>query len=184
MNTSAPTQHSWFALRVRPKMERIASLTLSGKNYEIFLPLYRLRRTWSDRSKVLDAPLFPGYLFCFLNPKERLMPVLTTPGVISIVSAGHEPLPIPAADLDAVKAIIQSGLPAQPWPLLTAGTTVFIEKGPLAGVEGIALDVDRRHRLIVSVPLLQRSIAVEIERHWVRPVTGVPCRRSIAHQTA
>jgi len=184
MNTS-PQQHpSWFALRIRPKFERLASMTLAGKDYETFLPLYRSRRQWSDRSKVLDVPLFPGYLFCRFNPNDRLMPILTTPGVIAIVSAGHEPVPIPDCEVEAVRTISESGLPAQPWPLLTVGSTVLIHKGPLAGVEGITLDVDRRHRLIVSVPLLQRSIAVEIERHWVRPVTAIPNRISVVCQTA
>jgi transcriptional antiterminator NusG len=106
------------------------------------------------------------------------MPILTTPGVIAIVSAGREPVPIPETELEAIGTIIQSGLPAEPWPMLTVGSIVLIDKGPLAGIQGITLEVNRRHRLIVSSPLLQRSVAVEIERQWVRPVVQPVATRS------
>jgi len=161
---------AWYALRIRSKLERTASIALVGKNYETFLPLYRSRREWSDRTKSLDLPLFPGYLFCRFDPNERLLPILTTPGVIAIVGAGHDPVAIPDPEIEAIQAIIRSGLCAQPWPSLAVGSKVLIEKGPLAGLEGVTLDVNKRHRLIVSIPMLQRSIAVEIERQWVRPV--------------
>ncbi|MCU1326051.1 MAG: transcriptional activator RfaH [Bryobacterales bacterium] len=170
MNTRPQQDLAWFALRIRPKFARVASQALSGKDYETFLPVYSSCRQWSDRRKLVDLPLFPGYLFCRFNPRDRLMPILTTPGVIAIVSAGHDPVSIPDGEVEAIKTIIQSGLPAEPWPLLTVGSIVLIDKGPLSGIEGITLDVNRGHRLIVSIPLLQRSIAVEIERHWVRPV--------------
>ncbi len=149
----------------------MASATLRGKGFEEFLPLYRSRRRWSDRVKELDLPLFPGYLFCRFDVQDRLLPILTTPGVISIVGAGKTPVAVSAEEIAAVQAIVRSGLPAQPWPCLAVGSTVFIERGPLAGIEGIALNVDKAYRLVVSVPLLQRAVAVEIERDWVRPVS-------------
>src|ERR1017187_8791000 len=137
--------------------EDLASASLLGKGYEEFLPLYRSRRRWSDRIKELDLPLFPGYLFCRFDADNRL-PILTTPVAVSDEEIG------------AVQAIIRSGLPAQPWPCLTVGSRIFIERGPLAGVEGIALNVEKKYRLVVSVPLLQRSVAVEIAREWARPI--------------
>jgi transcription antitermination factor NusG len=163
------SNHSWYALQVRSNFENLASATLRGKGYEEFLPLYRSRRRWSDRIKELDLPLFPGYLFCRFDADNRL-PILTTPGVIAIVGAGKTPVAVSDEEIGAVQAIIRSGLPAQPWPCLTVGSRIFIERGPLAGVEGIALNVEKKYRLVVSVPLLQRSVAVEIAREWARPI--------------
>jgi transcription antitermination factor NusG len=161
---------SWYAIRVQSKFEHVASATLRGKGYEEFLPLYRSRRRWSDRVKELDLPLFPGYLFCRFNVQDRLLPILTTPGVMNIIGAGKTPVPVSGEEIAAVQAVVRSGLAAQPWPLLTVGSRVFIERGPLAGLEGIALAVDKTYKLVVSVPLLQRAVAVEIEREWVRPI--------------
>jgi transcription antitermination factor NusG len=160
----------WYAIRVQSKYEQLVAGSLRGKGYEEYLPLYRSRRRWSDRVKEIDLPLFPGYLFCRFDVNDRLMPILTTPGVISIVGAGKSPIAISNQEIAAVQAIIRSGLPTQPWPGLTVGSRVFIQEGPLAGIEGICLNVDKVFKLIVSIPLLQRSVAVEIERDWVRPV--------------
>jgi len=161
---------SWYGIHVRSKFERVVSETLSGKGYEQFLPLCRTTRAWSDRSKELEVPLFPGYLFCRMDVHDRLLPILTTPGVISIVGAGKVPVSIPDSEIDAIKTVIGSGLPAQPWPQLVAGSKVIIQKGPLSGLEGVALEVNNRQRLIVSISILQRSVAVKIDPGWARPV--------------
>ena len=165
----------WYAVRVQSKFESIAAAAFRGKGYEEFLPLYRAKRRWSDRVKELDLPLFAGYLFCRFDVNKRL-PILTTPGVVSIVGAGRMPVAVSDDEIAAVKAIVRSGLPAMPWPCLAVGAHIVIERGPLAGLEGIALDVDRKHRLVVSVSLLQRSVAVEIDRAWARPISpGAGC---------
>jgi transcription antitermination factor NusG len=172
----------WYALRVKSKFENLASATLRGKGYQEFLPLYRSKRRWSDRVKQVDVPLFPGYLFCHFDA-SRLLPILTTPGVVSIVGAGKTPIPVTEGEIADIQSVVRSGLPAMPWPGLTAGSRILIEAGPLAGMEGIALDVDRKYRLLVSVPLLQRSVAVEIDREWVRPLPSrVPCQIPPADQ--
>ena len=160
----------WYAIQVRSKLTSVASATLRGKGYEEFLPLYRLRRSWSDRIKELELPLFPGYLFCRFNPNDRLVPVLTTPGVIRIVSAGKTPIPVAESEIEAVRRILSSGLAAQPWPFLDVGSRICIGQGPLSGLEGIITNTDRIHRLVVSVTLMQRSVAVEIDREWAFPV--------------
>lgn len=160
---------SWFALRIQSRLATIASSTLAGKGYEEFLPTYRTQRRWSDRVKQVDVPLFTGYLFCRFDPTDRQVPVLGTPGVISIVGAGKTPIAIPEAEIAAVRSIVRSGLAAQPWPYLRLGSPVYIERGPLAGLEGIVTSTDKICRLVVSVSLLQRSVAVEIDRDWVRP---------------
>jgi transcription antitermination factor NusG len=147
----------------------VASATLRGKGYEEFLPMYRSSRQWCDRIKKLDLQLFPGYLFCRFDVHHQL-PILTTPGVISIVGAGKTPIPVDDDEIEAIKAILRSGLAVQPWPLLQVGSKVYIERGPLAGVEGIITNTEKVYRLVVSVSLLQRSVAVEIDREWARPI--------------
>jgi transcription antitermination factor NusG len=168
---SQPDNLSWYAIQVRSKLGSVASATLRGKGYEEFLPLYRSRRRWSDRIKELDLPLFPGYLFCRFDVSDRLMPILTTPGVIGIIGAGKTPVSVDDEEIEAVRAILRSGLAARPWPFLRVGSKVYMEAGPLVGVEGIITNTDKVYRLIVSVRLLQRSVAVEIDRAWARPIS-------------
>ena len=175
--TTAPTvaeplrnNHPWYAIRVQSKFENLASTALRGKGYEEFLPLYRSRRRWSDRVKELDLPLFPGYLFCRFDVHDRLLPILTTSGVIAIVGAGKTPIPIADEEIATIRAVLGSGLAAQPCPFLNVGAGVYIERGPLAGIEGIVTNLNKKYRLVISVTLLQRSVAVEIDREWARPI--------------
>jgi transcription antitermination factor NusG len=174
-----PDQLSWYALQIRSKMGSVASATLRGKGYDEFLPLYRSPRRWSDRTKELELPLFPGYLFCRFDVSDRLMPILTTPGVIGIVGAGKTPVSVDDEEIEAIRLILRSGFVAQPWPFLGAGSKVYIEGGPLAGVEGIVINTDKVYRLVVSVNLLQRSVAVEIDRAWARPIADGTGSRSV-----
>jgi transcription antitermination factor NusG len=167
-----PERSEWYALQVQSRLANVASATLRGKGYEEYLPVYRSRRRWSDRVKEVELPLFPGYLFCRLDPRDRLLPILTTPGVIGIVGAGKMPLPVADEEIEAVRSILGSGLAAQPWPFLRAGTRVQIQHGPLRGLEGVITSTDKVNRLIVSVTLLQRSVAVEIDCDWARPISS------------
>lgn len=169
--------HSWYAIHVQSKFEKSVSRALRGKGYEEWLPLYRARRQRCDRVAEFDFPLFPGYLFCRFDVHDRLLPILTTPGVLMIVSAGKTPIPISCEEIVMIQSVIRSGLPAQPWPFLSAGSKVLIERGPLAGVEGIVMSLEKESWLVVSIPLLQRAIAVKLERHCVRPIQNVVGQR-------
>jgi transcription antitermination factor NusG len=164
-----PDHLPWYAVQVQSRRTSLAFDTLCGKGYETYLPLYRSERRWSDRVKKLDLPLFPGYLFSRFDVLHRL-PVLTTPGVTGIVGAGKTPLPVEDEEIEAVRVVLRSGMKAQPWPFLGVGSRVYLETGPLAGVEGIIVNTDKVYRLVVSVSLLQRSVACEIEREWARPI--------------
>jgi transcription antitermination factor NusG len=99
---------------------------------------------------------------------ERRMPILTTPGVRRIVSFGNTPVPVPESEIEAVRRFIQSKLKIHPWPFLEIGQTVKIEKGPLAGVEGILQEFRGNYRVVVSISLLQRSIAAEMDGTWIK----------------
>jgi transcription antitermination factor NusG len=140
-----------------------------GRGFQEFLPFYRCRQRWSDRQQEVDFPLFPGYLFCRMNPQNRL-PLLTIPGVVHIVGIGKTPVPVDDGEILAIQAAVQSGLTAEPWPFLQVGDRVRVETGPLTGLEGILVRADKQHRIVLSVTLLRRSVAVTIERDCVRPL--------------
>jgi len=161
----------WFALQVRSRYEKNVASFLDGKGYEWFLPTYRSRRRWSDRIKDVELPLFPGYLFCRFNPQDRL-PILKTPGMISIVGTAKIPTAVDEAEIVALRTLVASGVPRQPWPYLQVGQRVRIEQGALCGLEGILLQHKGHDRVILSVTLLQRSVAAEIDRTWVIPIAS------------
>jgi len=179
----APTavSYPWFALQTRCRYESFVAKQLAHKGYEILLPLYECRRRWSDRIKELELPLFPGYVFCRFNPLVRL-PILMTPGVIQVVGIGRSPVPVDDAEIAAIQTAVQSGLPRQPWPFLQIGQRVRVECGPLCGLEGILVDFKGRHRLVLSMTLLQRSVAVENHRRsdYQKPWDSIDNLKSLA----
>lgn len=171
---------AWFAVQVRPGHERVVAATLRHKGYQEFLPLGRVRRRWSDRIKQLEVPLFPGYLFC----RFKLLvggPVITTPGVIRIVGAGRNPVAVSDEEIESVRRIVEAGVPAEPWPFIRVGQVVRVDSGPLRGLVGIVLRVKNDRRLVVSVSLLQRSVAVELADASVTPAKGDAVPANLTH---
>ncbi len=162
------THPAWYAVSVRSNFERIVAHSLSAKGYEIFFPSYVATRRWSDRTRSLERPLFPGYLFCRMQ-LDRRVPLLNTGGVAAILGVGRCPLPLSDSEIQAIQRIVESGLPAEPCPFLQAGQRVRIRCGPLAGIEGIVAGARNRTRLVVSVEMLRRSVTVEIEQAWAEP---------------
>lgn len=142
---------------------------LRSKGYEEFLPTYRSRRRWADRIKEIDKPLFSGYVFCRMDIQARL-PILMTPGVVSIVGIGKVSIPIPTEEIEAVRAIANSSLLAAPWPFLHVGQKVRLTRGPLVDVEGNLIKLRNQWRVVVSIMFLQRSVAVEVDANWVEPL--------------
>ncbi len=159
----------WYALWVRSRCENSVASHLRTWGYGCFLPKYKCKRRWSDRIKEIELPLFAGYVFCQFNPLIRL-PILTVPGVVQVVGVGKNPEPIDETEISAIQAAIKSGLPRQPWPFPEIGQRVTIEHGPLCGAEGVMLGSRGHQRLVLSVTLLQRSVAVEVDEAWVRPI--------------
>jgi len=170
-------RYPWFALQVRTRHEIGVSDHLKGKGYEWFLPLYKSRRRWSDRVKEVDAPLFPGYLFCRFNPNDRL-PILKTPGVTQIVGYNHVPIPVDEQEIAAIRRLVASGVPNFPCAYLEVGSKVRIDAGALRGIEGILMDVKGKKRLVLSISLLQRSVAVEIDSNAVSVVHALQSARA------
>ncbi len=172
---------AWYAVSVRSNFERVVAQSLRLKDYEIFLPSYLSKRRWSDRTKVVESALFPGYLFCRMDLAQRV-PLLDTPGVASIVGVGRCAMAVSESEIAAIRQIVESGLPVAPAPYLKAGQLVRIGQGPLAGLQGLVLGNKNESRLIVSVDMLQRSVTVEIESHWAEP--GTPVYASGRERTA
>jgi len=166
----------WYALQVRTRWESSTAVLLTGKGYETLLPSYRTKRSWSGRQKEVNAPLFPGYVFCRFDAQQRL-PVLVTPGVIAVVGRGKVPVPVDDGEIASIQTVVASGLGAEPWPFLELGQKVRIECDPLQGLEGILINFKGNQRIVISVSLLRRSVALEIDRSSVRP-TG-PSRATI-----
>ena len=156
----------WFAVRVKSNFERAVASAARGKAFEEFVPFWQTRRRWSDRDKSIDVPLFPGYIFCRFQRDHRL-PLLMIPGVLHIVGIGKIPVPIDDTEIAAIQTAVQSGLPFEPRPYLELGERVVVQRGPLAGVEGILVEQRKNYRLVVSITLLKRSVAVGIESDWV-----------------
>ena len=167
----AGTRPFWYAVRVRSRWEKLVASALRGKEYEEFLPTYVKRSRWSDRVKEIELPLFPGYVFCRANLCGR-PPLVTTPGVIGLLSFGSSLALISDREIEDIRIVVRSGLPAAPWPFLHEGQRVRIDCGALSGLEGILLQVKSNCRIVLSVEALCRSVAVEIDRDWVTPISS------------
>ena len=166
----------FYALRVRSNFEKTVVAHLTGRGYSPFLPAYKTKRMWSDRMREIEQPLFPGYVFCRF-PIESRLPVISVPGLIMIVGAGRCPLPVDEHEIAEVRHVLEAGWPMEPWKFLESGDQVVIDQGALRGVGGIMVSTRGECRLILSVTLLQRSVAVEIDRDWVRPAVALSAER-------
>ena len=162
-------EQPWFGLQVRSRSEQMAAMALQGKGYKPFLPVYKVARQWTDRVQQVDVPLFPGYVFCRFDPQRRL-PILVTPWVMRVVGIGKVPAPIDEEEINAILAVVNAGLPTQPWPFTREGDRVAIRQGPLRGIEGVVSKCKNNQRLILSVTMLQRSVSVEIDPGWAERI--------------
>ncbi len=169
---------AWFAFRVRPRHEKQVSLALREKGFIEFLPLYKSKRRWTDRTKFVEMPLFPGYIFCSTT-RLSIVRVLMTSGVIDVVRAGTHPLPADTAEIEALLQTVKVNVPLESWPYTEAGKagSFSILRGPLAGLTGVLVEVRHSQRLILSVNLLRRSVLVEVHPDWISPCAPVAAVR-------
>jgi transcription antitermination factor NusG len=161
----------WFALRVKSRCEKVATVAVQSKGYEAFLPLQVRKQRWSDRVKAVELPLFPGYIFCRADVERRL-PLLTIPGVLHFVGNSRAPLPIDDREIVALE--FAAKVPMDPCDFLESGKRVRLDRGPLAGMEGFLVE-GQEPRMVVSITALKRSAAVGIERPWVELTEGDAC---------
>lgn len=161
----------WYAVYTSANHEKRVARQLSQRLVDQFLPTYGSIRKWKDRRVTLNLPLFPSYVFVRLALRDRLS-VLQVPGVAKLVGFGGIPAPLPDADIETLRTGLASGIHAEPHALLTAGRRVRVKHGPMMGLQGIFLRRKSRTRLVVSVELIQRAMAIEIDAADVEPL---PC---------
>jgi transcriptional antiterminator NusG len=162
---------SWFALRVKPQHEVAVAEQLKAKSLVEYVPLYWSTRRWVDRVKSSRRPLVPGYVFARFTFEDRLK-VLSISSVVSLVSFGGVPCELTEQEIDRVRSIVSSGLRISPWPTLHTGERVRVREGALYGLEGFFVREKTGCRVVVNMELLQRAVAVEVERDLIEPVPG------------
>jgi transcription antitermination factor NusG len=161
----------WYALTVKPRHEFQVLTGLSSiSGVEGFLPTYQDKRIWSDRVKVLDVALFTGYVFARFEAESFRVPVLRLGGVRSIVGFHGDPSPIPDVEIASIRTLLGSGFPLLQWPFLREGQRVMVEHGPLRGVEGVIVSQKDEWVMVVSIEILQRSVAVQLDRSVLKGI--------------
>jgi len=170
VNPGSQFDSGWYAVHTRHQHEKNVARVLTNKGFEVFVPLYTAIHRWKDRDKQLSLPLFPCYVF-LRSPLERWQPVLTTPGVHSVLGFGGFRSMIPASEVEAIRRMIGSPFKTEPHPFLKCGDRVRLRAGPLQGLEGILLRKRNVWKLLVSVEMLQRSVAVEVDASMVERVS-------------
>ena len=152
----------WYALYTRHQHEKAVANTLSAKGFQTFLPLYTVRHQWKDRRKQLTLPLFPCYVFVHTSLSNRVE-ISRTPGVYQLVGFSGMPAPIAVEEIAAVQRAIDGSLEVEPHPFLQCGERVRVKSGALAGYEGILVRQKNLCQLVLSIQILSRSVAVEME---------------------
>ena len=163
---------TWHVLHTQYQHEKNVARALVGKGFEVLLPLYTTVRRWKDRKKLLSLPLFPCYVFV-QSPPDRWLPILSTPGVHTVVSFGGTPSIVPYSEIEAVRRISEGPLKAEPHPFLQCGDRVRLIEGPLQGLEGLLVRKKSLWKFLVSVEMLQRSVAVEVDSSMVERAPGL-----------
>jgi transcription antitermination factor NusG len=171
-----------FALMVKTRHEKYIAAALSGKGYKGYVPLQRQLREYSGRRRTVDLPVFPGYVFARFDPHIRL-PVLTIPGVFSIVGNHAGPLAVDEGEFASVWLACKSAMDMEEHPFGEPGRRVIVIDGPLTGVTGTIITRKNRTRLILSITIMQRAMSVEVDVRTVMPaddlrVPGTPRREA------
>jgi transcription antitermination factor NusG len=166
---------SWYALYTAHQHEKVLAHILSEKGLEVFLPLYVAMHQWGDRTKKLTLPLFPCYVFV-QGGLERRLEIVTTAGFRSIVTVAGRPAVIPQPEIDAVRRLVENCLQVDPHPFLRRGDRVRVKSGPLEGIEGTLVRKKNSCRLVLSVDILQKCVATEVDVSIVERVVAMPRR--------
>ncbi len=155
---------NWYAVHTRSRHEKQVDSLLSDKGVETFLPLVNTLSRRRDRKKYVDIPLFPGYIFVYMDEdEEHISNIRYTRGVARILGTDiNRPTPIPDKQILDIKTIIESKVKLDPFPYLKKGTRVRVKSGPLKGVEGILVERKGSYKIVIRIDLLQRGAAAEV----------------------
>jgi transcription antitermination factor NusG len=169
---AAPSQLAWYAVQTRPRHEkRVCADLANDERFTSFLPLVSSRRQWSDRRVVVEMPLFAGYVFVRIpQDSNARITVLRTYGVTSFVGSRGIGVPIPDVQIESLRTVFAQGISFSPYPFISIGQRVRIRDGSLEGIEGIVSAINGDKSLVISVDLIQRSLAIRITGYTVEPV--------------
>jgi transcription antitermination factor NusG len=178
VDSTSNGEHHWWAIYTRHQHEKVVADVLSAKGFQVFLPLYDSIRRWKDRQKLLSLPLFPCYVFV-CGGLNRPFQILSTPGVHMALTHGDRIAVIPEKEIDAIRRTIQGPFRMEPHPFLRCGDRVRVVRGSLEGVEGILIRKKNQYRLVLSVDMLAKSVAVEIDASDIESISEpVPARQT------
>ena len=153
---------NWYALYTAPRHEKFVADQIQRQGIDCFLPLYRSVRRWKDRRKELALVLFPGYVFVQIALQNRLR-VLQLPGAVRLVGFNGQPAAMPDEEIENLRTRLSCSGKIEPHPYLSAGRRVRVRSGPLQGLEGIIVRTKEPFRIVLSIHLIMRSVAVEVE---------------------
>ncbi len=160
----------WFAVHTASRHEKQTSLHLASRGIEHLLPLYEEVHRWVDRQMRVQLPLFPGYLFVHINLLQK-MDVLRVPGVARLVGFQGGPMPVSDLEIEAIRRGVTSGISLSPHPYLKTGCRVRVRSGPMTGLQGILIRCRNTDRLVISVDLIMKSVALEIDAADVETIS-------------
>jgi transcription antitermination factor NusG len=165
------TPERWYAVQTRSRFEKVVRAELMEQGIEQYLAVFEDVHQWKDREKVVELPLFSGYIFVrFQDVEAARLRVLRTNGVVRILGAGGAIEPIPSKEIDSIRQLLLSGNGCHPHPFIREGCWVRVRRGVLAGVEGRLVRVKSQTRLVLSINLLSRSVATEVDTRDVEPM--------------
>ena len=153
----------WYAVYTKSRHEKVVAEELWHKVIEVFLPLRSVISRWKDRRKEVQFPLFPGYLFVNVPIRERRLDILKVPSVVRIVGYENKPIPIPSDQISAVRTLVFSELPYDPFPDIVVGNRVRVKRGALRGLDGVLVEKKTNYRFVISIDLIQQAVACEID---------------------
>ena len=162
----------WYAVQTRSRFEKVVRADFAGRGIEHYLATFEDVHQWKDRKKVVELPLFSGYIFVRLEDTEAArLQVLRTNGVVRILGSSGVMEPIPDREIDAIRQLLSSGKRCYSHPFIREGAWVRVRRGPLAGIEGRLVRVKNQTRLVLSVELLSQSVATEVDAWDVQPAS-------------
>lgn len=167
--TTGASPVSWFAACTYPRHEKRVLQHLTERRIEAFLPLYQAVHAWKDRRKVVELPLFPGYIFVHIPAEDRLN-VLQVPSIVRFVSFDGRPAPLPDVQIEYLRSGSERGAQFEPHPFLKAGAHVRVKHGCLTGAEGIVVRRKQSLRFVLSLELLHRAVSVEVNAADIEPL--------------
>jgi len=159
----------WVALYTKPRHEKTVAFELEKKGHEIYLPLLRVRRKWSDRKKWVDFPLFKSYLFARISNENRIS-LISAPGLVRIIKFGEKIAIVNNSSIESIKLMLNGGYNPTSTDYFIKGDPVLVQSGPLKGLIGEVIRIDNHNRLLVRIDAIKHSISIDIERRFLKPL--------------